>query len=422
MPIVGGQYTDSMVHFRRLLSKKLEKATWWKSKWSPFIGWIDKDKYKKVGSYGTSGVAFRPTGNLIDVVKEFEREGSVYMDVPILYPLTNQPTFGAQRLRGREEVRKILNKKVAINQIRHGIQLQDNKMSSQVLKKPEVRMALMEKGTADLQDWFSRWLAMQPYFSLLHGFSDNLTDGSYGVNMTPKSHPNFYVAETGKATWSDTPATYELNVGTALAGLTNTANDYFSTKVIRNMIYLARTHRIQPVKLNGSEYYLIWIHPAQARQLQADTDWKNAQLYANVRGKDNPLFTGVIEAKEYEGALIMIDDTIPHCTIRRDESEQVEGVNYGVSGYMANPRSTGALKPAILTGAGAITAGYGSELEFASEDDDYMQFLGEGAGMICGFERADIIDSDGYFGTAGKFYENTSSLVYATYSPDAIAF
>jgi hypothetical protein len=425
--IVGGQYTDAMTHARRLLSAKMEKTTWWKSKWSPYIGLIDKDEFKKVGSHGSmSGI--QPTGELIDMVKDFGHKGGIYMDVPIRYPLVAQPTFGSKKLLGSEEKRKVANKKVAINQVRHAVQIQDNKMSRQVLQNPVMRLDLMKRGSADLTDWFSRYLAVQPYYALLSGYSDNLTDTSYGVNMTEKSHPNFYLADAGQVTFNATPATYETNVATAVDVLGNKGaipDTAFSTEIIRNMVYSARKHRIQPLKVGGNEYFLIFIHGAQARQLQNDEAWMNAQYDAAEKGKDNQIFTGKIEGRAYEGALFIIDDTIPSVYTTNYPSTEAPSKSYtyyGLSTYMANPRSVGNMKAAILCGAGAITAGYASPLAFSSEQDDYEQFLGDAADMIVGFERADIMDDDGYFGTAGAFLENNSSLVCVTYSPDTLTW
>lgn len=424
--IVGGQYTDAMTHARRLLSAKMEKTTWWKSKWSPYIGLIDKDEFKKVGSHGSmSGI--QPTGELIDMVKDFGHKGGIYMDVPIRYPLVAQPTFGSKKLLGSEEKRKIANKKTAINQVRHAVQIQDNKMSRQVLQNPVMRLDLMKRGAADLTDWFSRYLAFQPYFALLTGYSDNLTDTRYGVNMTEKSHPNFYIADYGQVSY--VASTHEATVAgqiDALNGKGATTDTAFSTEIIRNMVYSARKHRIQPLKVGNNEYFIMFIHGAQARQLQNDEAWMQAQYDAAEKGKDNSIFTGKIEGRAYEGALFIIDDTIPSIYTTNypptENDPAKNNVYYGTSAYMANPRSVGNIKPAILCGAGAITAGYASQLAFSSEQDDYEQFLGNAADMIIGFERADIMDDDGYFGTAGAFLENNSSLVCATYSPDTLTW
>ena len=422
--IVGGQWTDQMQLFRRGLGKKMHKLVWYYGKWAKVTGMIDVQKFKQAGTY-SGALTLRPSGKLIDVVRDFMREGGLYMDVPISVPLTGQGRHGSANLEGHEEMRKVLTKKVAINQLRHAVQIQDNKMSGQTLQKPAIQMALMERGGEDLRDWFSRKLAFYPYFALFTGYSDNLTDATYGVNMSQKSHPNFYVKGWGaRVAFSNTfDAAYETAVATALASLSDDPGDYFAAKSIRDMVYLASYHKILPMTINGQEVYVIFIHPAQMRQLRRDSEWLEAQKFAGVRGQENQIFTGISEGYIYEGAYIIVDNTIPGVRIAGDTGyDATRGtVNYGSSLYMANPRDVSNRKLAVLCGAGAITAGYGSELAFNSRTADYGQFMGDGAGMILGMERADIIDDDNYFGNgAGAFYENSSSLVYGTWSPDGL--
>lgn len=421
--VVGGTWTDQMQIFRRGLSKKMEKLVWRYSKWSKLTDIIDVKKFKEAGTY--AGAMSLPTPkNLVHVVKDFEREGGIYMDIPVRVPLTGAGRVGKAPLRGHEEKRKILTKKVAVNQLRHAVEIQDNKMSKQMLKKPEIQMSLMERGQSDLQDWFTRRIGAYPYQAILGGYSDNLTDATWGINFSIKSHPNCYVADYGKIPFANVfNAAYETAVETGLATLADADAKYFKLQTIRNMVYLADSHKIEPILINGRLLYILFIHPAQAWQLKKDPEYQSYVKDAGVRGDQNVVWTGQLEGTMVEGALILIDATIPGARISTDDGyNSVFGtVNYGLSNYMASPRDTAPRKPAIICGAGAVTAGYGSELGFESETADYSQFLGDAADMIVGFERCDIIDDDNYFGNgAGSFYENSSSMVLFTYSPDTL--
>ena len=423
LAIVGGTWTDQMQIFRRGLAKQMEKLVVRYGKWAQLTDIIDVAKYRKAGTY--AGAMSLPTPkNLIHMVKDFEREGGIYMDIPVLVPLTGKGKVGLATLRGNEEKRKILTKKVAINQIRHAVEIQDNKMSKQVLKKPQVVMALMERGKNDLQDWFSRRLAQLPYHALLGGYGNNLTDPVDGIGFTAKSHPNNYVAGYGRVPFSNLfNAAYETAASNALATLSDDPDKTFNLKKIKNMVYLANYHKLTPILIQGKLLYLIFIPPALAWQLKQDTEYLTYLKDAGVRGNENIIFTGQLEGTFIEGAYLIIDDTMPAARISGDTGyDSTWGtVNYGLDTYMANPRDEGSRKCAIIVGAGAITAGYGSELAFESEDADYKQFLGDSADMICGFERCDIIDDDNYFGNgAGAFYENNSSLVYWFFAEDAI--
>lgn len=422
--VVGGTWSESMQIFRRGLSTKLEKLVWRYSKWSKLTDIIDVKKFKESGTY--AGALSLPTPkNLIHVVKDFEREGGIYMDIPVRVPLTGKGRVGAAPQRGHEEKRTILTKKVAINQLRHGVEIQDNKMSKQMLRKPEIAMSLMERGQSDLQDWFTRRIGAYPYQAILGGYSDNLTDPEWGINFTIKSHPNCYVADNGKVPFANVfDAAYETAVETALTTLVPGSAKEFKLQTIKNMVYLADYHKVEPILINGRLLYILFIHPAQAWQLKKDPEYLSYVKDAGVRGDQNVVWTGQLEGTMVEGALILIDATLPAARISTDAGydSALGTVNYGLSTYMASPRDAGVRKPAIICGAGSVTAGYGSELGFESETADYGQFLGDAADMIVGFERCDIIDDDNYFGNgAGSFYENASSIVLFTYSPDLLS-
>ena len=99
LAIVGGTWTDQMQVFRRGLSKTREKLVWRYGKWAELTDIVDVAKYRKAGTY--AGAISLPTPkNLIHVVKDFEREGGIYMDIPVLVPLTGKGKVGLATLRG----------------------------------------------------------------------------------------------------------------------------------------------------------------------------------------------------------------------------------------------------------------------------------------------------------------------------------
>jgi hypothetical protein len=422
--VVGGMYTDAMQIFRRGLSTKIEKLTWRYGKWAKFTDIINLKKYKEAGTYAGAMTLPAPK-NLVTIVKDFEREGGIYMDVPVISPLTGAGKVGAAVLRGHEEKRKIFTKKVAVNQVRHAVEIQDNKMSKAMLRKPEIQMALMERGASDLQDWFGRRLAMFPYHALLANYSDNITDPSYGLNLSLASHPHTYVAGYGKVPFSNVfNAAYETAVGVGLATLVGDPTQKFTMQAIRNLVYLFSYHGGQPINVGGGLGPVIFIPPALAWQLMADPEYHESVKFSQNRGDSNALWTGLLEGSWVAGAYLIVDDYVPSARITGDTGyDSTYGtVNYGLPTYMATPRDAGVRKPAIVVGAGCISAGYGSELSFSSEKADYEQFLGDAADMIVGFQRTDIIDDDNYLGNgAGSFYANQSSIVGWYYAEDVLS-
>ncbi len=423
--VIGGTWTPEMAIFRRGLSTKLEKVPYRVSKWADWTQDVNVNKFKKARTYAGAMSLPKPT-NLIYQIRDYERMGGIYMDIPVRVPLTGKGRFGSAPLRGYEEKRKILIKKNAINQVRHAVEIQDSKMSKQVLQKPEVQMALMERGYEDLKDWFTRYLAIQPYLAIMQGYSDNLTHPTFGLNLTPKSHPNIYVAGSGKVAFGGTfNSAYETAVATALATLNNASTQGMTFKRLMNMVYLAALNKIEPIVVDNKQLVLIILDHVQAFQLKQDSEYQTYLKDAGIRGNENLIFTGRLEGTYIEGAYIVIDETKPAARISGDAGYDTDlgyTVQYGRTDYMAMDREDGARRPAVVVGAGAVTCGYGSPLSFESEKADYSAFLGDAADMIIGYERADIIDSDNYFGLgANTFYGNFSSFLYFTYGTESIS-
>lgn len=424
-----GQYNQDMKAYRAILNREMHLAHMVETPfWSQFIGFIGSEgRYPKSVALGSNRTKLlRPTGKPIEVLTNFEHEGGVTMDIPVVYPLTEPMIYGDKQLLGTEESRKIAYKTVRINQVRKGIKVRDGKMSEQVLKKPEVQKELMTTASIELRDINTRWNGFGVYDAFLRGFSDNLTstvaDGGLGV--TAKSHPNFYVMGSGKAAWNDNPVTYESNVATALATLTDASTDYFSTRTIEAAVFYASKHKIQPMKFGSQQFYCMVISPAQAIQLWSDQKWLNAQSERiKAEGDKSPLFTGIIEGV-YRGVLIYVDQNAPGTKVTGDTGyDSSRGVvNYGNKNPLENPIDESPRKLAILFGKSAIACGYASALKFEQETWDYGNKKTEGSHMIVGYERSDIYDSDGDFGVSGNFKENTSSMVIATYSPENVSW
>lgn len=375
------------------------------------------------------------TGKPLEILQDFQHMGGISMDIPIFYPLTGKGVSGQISLVNKGERPKLAVLQVAINQQRHAFLQQDNKMSRQILQSPGMVRQLMRRANDYLGDWFNRWLSYQPYLAFLEGASENLTKTAIngGLAVSKASHMNIYVAGNGKVTFSNTKATYEAAVASALGGLTDTSSDWFGTTFLENLVYVAsHSHRIIPLKVNGMNLYPVIISDAAAKQLQADDDWNDRYLNAAERSlAENPLFSGKI-AGIYGGALVIIDETVPSAYVTGDgeysttraTSGDASGVCYGTEDssydpdYMAIPVDTGARKPAILFGKSAQCVGVANDLSFEEEVSDFRQKIEIGADMIIGFQRSDILDKDNYFGISGDYrYENVSSVVGFTYSP-----
>ena len=431
--VTGGMYDPSVQIFRTNLGLKTGKEVWWRGRFSQLMSFIDHVKFKETARYTAVQGSRAPNEAVIHVIRDFEKKGGIDYEFPIRHPLTGQGRIGAAPLSNHGEDRKITMQMLKMNMRRHAVNVRDNEISEQLLPK-QLAMDLLERGADDLKDWFSRLLPFDALFSIVQGYSENVTNSDWGRGVSAKSHPNFYVQGDGRVAFS-TPKTfnaaYETNVATALATLSDTSSKRFNAQSIRNMVFLAaNVHRIPKIKMKGKEGYLIFVTGAHMKQLREDSEWLSAQKDAAARGEDNQIFTGYMEGYWYEGAWLVEDQTLPACRVLGDTDTSVFGVaydstrgtvNYHRADYMDSPLDVSPRKLAILVGSGAIMAANVRGFKLTSEVTDHEQKIEDGGRMFYGFQRSDMIDTENLFGNgADTLYDNTTSLVYATWTPTTI--
>lgn len=426
-----GLLNNQLKAYRALLSQEMKKAHWYQIPvWGPlmgFIGGLDNGIPRSVPHGAQRSRTLQPTFKPIEVLTDFEQYGWD-MDIPVYYPFVKKPIYGDNQALGNEEKSTWAYQKAWVNQVRKPVLLKDGLMGEKALTK-QLTMNMMKNTKAKLQDYNARWQTFAPYDALLRGYSANIlapaTEGGFGASLSQKSHPNFYVAGSGQATWSDTPATYETNVATALATLNNVASDWMSTTVIQNMVMTAAEKKIMKVSFGSAgDYYVIILNHWQMLQLQRDQEWIDNQRAAAAKmGEMSPLFTGKLEGF-YAGAAIVSDMNAPGARYSgmSGYSSARGTVNYGNDNPLESPLDTSPIKLAILVGASAVLCGHSVSLGFETEDWDYKNKKSEASFTVIGYNRADIIDNDAMFGTANYFKENTSSLVCATYSPSTLSW
>ena len=424
-----GLINDRLRAYRSLLNKKMKAAQWYQIPiWSSMLGFIGgmSGKYPKSVPFGaTKRRSLRPTYKPIEVLTDFQHQGGWEMDIPIAYPFVEEAIYGDNPAMGNEEHRKWAYNKAIINRVRKSALRRDGLMGEHALNASLV-MEIMKQNKEEFVEFNQKWQGWAPYDALTRRFSRNIlaskANGGFGNVFSQQSHPNFYVAGYGQATWSDTAATYETNVATALDTLSNTDTDKFRAQTIKNAVLYAGRKRITATNIAGQAIKLVGIiNDAQAHQLYSDDEWAdNHTALTYKEGDKTPFFTGDIEVYLAFGCLLIVDSNAPGIWTSGDGSySSARGtVNYGNSNPIESPIMESDRKLAFFFGASAVMCGFAESLGFESMNWDYGSKEGEASSTIVGYNRSDIYDNDGFFGTAGNFKENTSSLIVATYSPN----
>jgi N4-gp56 family major capsid protein len=383
-----------------LLREKMEREAWYSLFFSRFAGFTTKDKVD--GS-------LIPSGSPIEILRDFAAEGSDSMLLAMLKRLTGTGVSGDAQLKGNEERMNVYYQKVYINQKRHGTKV-GGRISNQRMKK----FNLIAKAQPLLSDWLAQWMEFNFLYTFFHGYSphilENITTGGLYITSGQKiCHPNFYCAGSGFSTWNATAATYEGTLDDDVSGVTDTSTDHLSCELLEDLRVQTITKKIMPmVSKEGIEFWPMLIHPQAAKQLRKDSDWKNAQKDARIRGVNNPLFTGALG--EYAGFVLYERMMMPGIYPAGTSSSVTIGATNPLSALDTYDRKMG-----LIFGRGAIAHGWALGPYIDEDDEDYKNNKGVAIGIIGGSARAEYKDNstDG----SNTAVVNQSSIAFTTYSP-----
>lgn len=145
-----------------------------------------------------------------------------------------------------------------------------------------------------------------------------------------------------------------------------TANDKLTTTIISRAKRKAMMHapKVQPIKVDGMDKYIMLVHPWAARDLKDDPKWLAAQQNANIRGSKNPIFTGALG--EYDGVILY-------------EYERVLSSNIGASS--ANVCQN------LLLGKQAACFAVARPAKHIEQTDDYGNIAGNGIAFYGAVEK-----------------------------------
>lgn len=248
--------------------------------------------------------------------------------------LSGTGVTGDSELEGQEEVMTDYEEDVSVDQLRHAVRL-TGKMDEQ---KNCYEMRASAK--ARLTDWWAERIDRE-LIEKLCGYI-----GSTFAN-TPTAAASTRLAHAG---------------GAGSIGAITTAMK-MDTKVLDLAKQTAKlaSPKIRPLRINGKEHYVVILHPFDATNLRQDSVWNQAQREANVRGDENPIFSGALGI--YNGMIV-------------HEHEYIYRTNDGnTSAYVARN---------ILCGQQAGVIAWGAPESWVEKTFDYGNQVGFKVGAIFG--------------------------------------
>lgn len=288
--------------------------------------------------------------------------------------LSGNGVTGDDELEGNEESMNSYSEQVVIDQIREGVRLRGK------LDNQKVRYNQLEVAKKLIQEWMDEFICRQIMFKLA------------GVTNTSLTDTNGVVVGT-RCAWSNTPD-YIPDADTAYTGTRNrymnagavsaasmTTSHTMTLDIVTKAATMATlaNPKIQKLNIGGDKFYVMYLHPLQARDIRISSDWKTAQENAKVRSDKNPVFMGALGY--WSGVLLL-------------ESEFCPWLDVSVAGNSFRGASTGTnfavdTARALLCGRqAALVAEASNPKALVSEVFDYKNKDGVAGAFIGGIQKA----------------------------------
>ena len=166
----------------------------------------------------------------------------------------------------------------------------------------------------------------------------------------------------------------------------------FGTAVLTHLKRLALTDggasygKIRPIIIKGKKYYVYFASPLQVKALKTEDRWINAQKDANIRGEENPIFSG---------ACGMWDGIIIHEYDRIQTRTGAGGATAPEVFEVADPLASGiSASRGLFCGAQAGILAYGRKIGWKEKVFEYDSQFGVEVSSVYGFNKAKFNSQD----------------------------
>ncbi len=319
----GVNSAETVKKWSRKLFREALKSTW---------------LYKFMGSSSQS---------IIQLVDGDIKDAGDRVTVTLRMQLSGAGVSGDNTLEGSEEALTTYTDNLLIDQLRHAVR-SGGKMTEQ-----RVPFSVREENRLALTDWWADRIDTWG-FNQLSGNTAQTDIKFNGLNATiaPSSNNRVYIDNDSEASL------------TAAATTTLVLIDKAIEKAKTN------TPPIRPIKIGGSEYYVMFLHPYQIYDMRRDTStagWYDIQkaVLQGGGGKGSSIF---------DGSLGVYNNCVLH------ESTRI-------------PAGTATTRRAVFCGAQAAIGAFSrknspTRMTWVEEMFDYSNQLGVSAGTIGGLKKA----------------------------------
>lgn len=280
------------------------------------------DLYKDVMDnlyFTANGMMGVGSNNIIEIKDDLSKQKGDTITVGLTAKLSGNGVSGDNELEGNEEAISAYSDQILIDQKRFGVRLTG--LLDEQKNAYDMRQDAKEKLAMRMQEFIER-----QFFLKLAGVGHAALTDVAGVVISA----DYGWSNTGNAV----PAADSANGYGAryiCADYTNGADSLATTDLLTpELISRAKikatlaSPKIQPLRIDGKDFYLMFIHPWQAFDLKNNATYAQAQREAAVRGEKNPIFTGALGV--WDGVIVHEHEYVPYLDI------DVVGNNFAATG------------------------------------------------------------------------------------------
>jgi len=167
----------------------------------------------------------------------------------------------------------------------------------------------------------------------------------------------------------------------------------FGTQVLSHLKRMAQVDggaaygKMRPVIIKGKKYFVFFASPWQIKSLKMEDRWINAQKDANIRGDDNPIFSGACGM--WDGVIVHEYDKIQLRT--GDGTGTAPGTYFDIADDCATGVS---VARGLFCGAQAGILAYGRKIGWKEKVFEYDSQFGVEVSSIYGFSKAKFNSQD----------------------------
>lgn len=293
--------------------------------------------------------------------------------------LTGSGKTENQSMEGSEESLTTYSDAVLVNEILHAVRVKDGN----TIDPQRVAFDLREEARMGLTDWFAERLSLWTFIQLSGYTASSITyrGTSTSISAVYRGNNTVTAPSTNRKIFGGSGLTTDQGVN---ADSTATFNLTLLDKAKEKA--LVANPKVRPIKINGEDKYVCYLHPYQVTDLRTNTSegqWLDIQKAAMMGGQrsDNPIFTGALG--EYNGIIL------------RQNEDVVTGVHSSTGAEQTSTRR--ALFLGAQAGCFAISSKFSknSPYKWVEKTFDYDREFGVSAQSIMGMKKT-IFNSEDY--------------------------